>query len=284
MLALLFFSVFQNILWSEQPIVLVPGADEIYVFFMDVGQGDSTLIFSHDAAVLIDAGEFRYRNTVLGYLRQLGITRLDYIIATHPHSDHIGGLPTVISQLEVGRILMPDTTNNTAAFENLIDAIDNHEIPLTVPVPGQQFSAGVIQFTVLHPPQGFPGGINNNSIIIRLDHGYTSFMFTGDAERQAELALISSGMPIEANVLRVGHHGSRTSSIPEFLDAVNPDVAVISVGANNQHGHPNRDVIDNLVARNIQIFRTDEMGTVIMRTNGLDIQLIRKEYANVLDN
>jgi len=117
-----------------------------------------------------------------------------------------------------------------------------------------------------------------------LDHGHTSFMFPGDAERQAELALISSGLSISVNVLKLGHHGSRTSSVPEFLDAVNPDVAVISVGANNQHGHPHQDVLNNLAARNIQVFRTDEMGTIIMRTDGADIQLIRMETENALDN
>ena len=250
------------------------GEHEIMVSFIDVGQGDSILVRSRNNAVLIDGGEHTARNAVLNYLRSAGVRRLCYVVATHPHSDHIGGLVTVLGRLEVGAVIMPEVTHNTNTFERFLEAIENNHIDVVFPTPGQQIQAGILDFTVIAPPNPHPSNnLNNASVVMRLVHGQTSFLFTGDAERELEEWMVNSGQNIASNVLKVAHHGSRTSSIDTFLDAVNPSAAVISLGANNRYGHPHREVMDRLNARNIRIHRTDHMGTIRMITNGREIHL-----------
>jgi len=248
---------------------LAPGGNEIIVAFLDVGQGDSILIRSRHNAVLIDGGETNRGDTVLGYLRRMGITRLDYVIATHPHSDHIGGLVTILNRVEVGRVLMPDVVHTTTAFENFLSVIENNRIAAHAPTQGERFTAGIIDFTVLAPVSGFAGSnLNDASIVIRLEHGTTSFVFTGDAEGASERAMIAAFECLRADVIKIGHHGSRTSTTEAFLDAVQPTAAVISVGGNNRFGHPHPDVIARLNYRGIQILRTDKMGSIVMATDG----------------
>ncbi|MCL2572529.1 MAG: MBL fold metallo-hydrolase [Defluviitaleaceae bacterium] len=251
-----------------------PGDNEIIVAFLDVGQGDSILIWSRDNAVLIDGGEFRQRDVVMGYIRRAGISRLDYVIATHPHSDHIGGLVGVLGQVEVGQVLMPDVVHTTATFENFISIIENNQISVASPEVGERFQAGIIEFIVL-APQPVAGNLNDASLVVRMQHGETSFIFTGDAEAASERAMVVSGLDLNSDVLKVGHHGSRTSTTAAFLDAVSPRAAVISVGANNQFGHPHADVMTRLYERGIVVYRTDDMGTIMMATNGEKIVLVQ---------
>ena len=255
------------------PSPLMPGDNEIIVAFLDVGQGDSILIRSRDNAVLIDGGDTNQGPAVLEYLRQAGISRLDYVIATHPHSDHIGGLIPVMNRVEVGRVLMPDVVHTTATFENFLGVIENNQIPVTAPMAGDNFRAGIIDFTVLAPGAGF-ANLNDASIVIRLDHGETSFIFTGDAEVGSERSMLASGLDLHADVIKIGHHGSRTSSSGAFLDGVQPAVAVISVGRGNRFGHPHPEVLERLVYRGIAILRTDELGTIVLATDGENIVLL----------
>lgn len=263
-------------LTSDGAIVLEPG--EVLVSFIDVGQGDAILVRSRDHAVLIDGGEHAQRNALTGYLRGAGIRRLDYVVATHPHSDHIGGLVTVLSQFEVGHVVMPDITHNTATFLRFLEVIDNRDIPVIFPLPGDSIRAGILDFAVLGPPNPHPGpvrNLNNASIVLRLEHGQTSFLFTGDAERELEEWLVNSGANLSSTVLNVGHHGSRTSSTEAFLDAVNPIAAVITLGENNRYNHPHDEVMQRLNARDIMVYRTDQLGTIRMITNGQRIDHIR---------
>ena len=288
MLLILAFALIYHFFWDDiqtrfdihlggiRPVALEE--NEILVSFIDVGQGDSILVRSRDHAVLIDGGEHSQRNAVLRYLRNSGVRRLDYVVATHFHSDHIGGLVTVLRQLDIGRVVMPDATHNTVTFENFLAVIENNNIGVTFPSPGDRLQIGIIDLAVIAPPNPHPGpanNLNNTSIVLRLEHGQNSFLFAGDAEHELENWILSSGANISSTVLKVGHHGSQTSTSEAFLDAVSPRAAVISLGANNTYGHPHREVMNRLNARNILIYRTDQLGTIRMITDGQRIDLLR---------
>jgi len=272
MVLVLAFALAYNFIFTG---TLIPGDNEIIVAFLDVGQGDSILIRSRDHAVLIDGGDVNRQEPVLTYLRQVGVSRLDYVIATHPHSDHIGGLIAVLNRVDVGYVLMPGVIHTTTAFENFISVIEHNQIPTHAPVPGENFRAGIIDFTVLAPARGFAGSnLNDASIVVRLDHGDTSFLFTGDAEANNERAMLASGQDLRADVIKIGHHGSRTSTTEAFLDEVQPVAAVISLGRGNRFGHPHSEVLERLAYRGISVYRTDELGTVAMATDGERIILL----------
>jgi competence protein ComEC len=251
--------------------------NEIRVHFIDLGQADGILLQSAQNAVLIDGGEYATRDTLVNYLRNAGITTLDYVVATHPHSDHIGGLAAVIQQFYVKNVLMPDATNNTATFEKLLTAIENKGISITVPSVGDKITAGIIKFTVLAPAKDFKD-LNNASLVLRMAHGETAFLFTGDAETLSEKEMLNSGLNLRANVLKAGHHGSRTSTSSEFLDAVRPGTVVVSCGTGNSYGHPHKEFLEivSQPERNITLLRTDKLGTIIITTNGQEIKLYVK--------
>ena len=246
----------------------IPPDGEIRVHFIDVGQGESILVQSRQHSVLIDAGLPAAAGIVTSYLEQLGISTLDYIIATHPHSDHIGGMPAILDRFEIQNFWMPDVIHETAAFERLLEALERNHIYITTVEAGARINAGIINMIVVSPREGVHANLNDYSIVLHMSHGNTSFLFTGDAETPAEMQMISGEQPIKANVLNIGHHGSRTSTTEAFLDAVNPQIAVISLGANNQFGHPHRYVINRLTEREIKILRTDELGTIVISTDG----------------
>ena len=269
-LALIYFFL-GDVIFPPSNAIIIPTEGEIIVSFIDVGQGDAILIRTNENAVLIDAGEHHRRQAVLDELRAAEISRLCYVVATHPHSDHIGGLATILRDFEIGTLLLPDATNNSETFENFLEAIENHNIEIKIPVPGENILAGNIFLQILSPPENF-SDINNNSIVLRMVHGETAFLFTGDAEAAAENFLLATAN-LRADVLKVSHHGSRSSSSDAFLDAVSPEIAVISVGANNRFQHPHAEIIARLSARGVKIFRTDENGTVRMISDGKQIRI-----------
>jgi beta-lactamase superfamily II metal-dependent hydrolase len=247
--------------------IVIPTEGEIIVSFIDVGQGDAILVRTAENAVLIDGGEHRHRQAVIDELRAAEISRLCYVVATHPHSDHIGALTTILRDFEIGTLLLPDVTNNSETFENFLEAIENHDIEIKIPIAGENILAGNIFMQIISPPsENFPG-INDNSIVLRMVHGETAFLFTGDAESAAENFMLAN-YNLRADVLKVSHHGSRTSTSDAFLDAVSPAIAVISVGANNRYSHPHTEVLARLSARGAKIYRTDEIGTVRLITDG----------------
>lgn len=241
------------------------------VHFINVGQGDCELIESDGRYMLIDAGEQDEKDSVIRYLEELGVKKLDYVIGTHPHSDHIGGLAAVIEAFEVDKVILPPKEHTTGTFERLLDAIAAKGLKITKPVAGSVYELGGASFTVIAPNNDYEDNLNNWSVGIRLDYGSNSFVLTGDAEAAAEADICSNGISLQADVLKLGHHGSSTSNSMEFLEKVNPDYAVISCGRNNSYGHPHREVMQDMEKLGIQIFRTDQMGTIIAASDGNEI-------------
>jgi competence protein ComEC len=246
--------------------------EKLTVHFIDVGQGDSELIVYGEKAMLIDAGEAENGEAIVSYLHNLGITKLEYIIATHPHSDHIGGLPEVIENFDVGKIITPklpeDKTPTTKVYEKFIDAVSAKGYKLTAAVAGDKYKLGEAEFTVLSPDENADfSDLNDYSVVIRLVYKDSSWLFTGDAEKPAEEAMLLSGENLHADILKVGHHGSGNSSTEKFLAAVKPRWAVIEVGAGNSYNHPTDEALTRLEGYT-KIFRTDNDGTIIFETDG----------------
>jgi len=261
-------------------------SNEIRVHYIDVGQGDATLIQSADNAVLIDGGDTKTQKKFINYLRSTGITSIDYVIATHPHDDHIGGLPQVIQQFTVKDILMLDTVIPSSSFKQLVTVMEAKGIKFAQPTVGDTFTAGIIKFTALAPVKKFKD-LNNRSIVVRMVYGETAFLFTGDAEALSEREMLKGERTLRSDVLKAGHHGSGSSTTSEFLDAVHPSVVVISCGKKNTYGFPAEKVLTNIMRpdRNITLLRTDEDGTVVISTDGQKITLPRKkEVTHALGN
>lgn len=244
---------------------------KLKVHFIDVGQADSILIQSDEQAMLIDAGNNGDSEEVVAYIKSQNIELLDYVIGTHPHEDHIGGLDAVIESFDIGVIYMPKAMSTTKTFEDVLNAISNKGMKVTTPVPGTTVRLGEASFTILAPNSDSYKETNNYSIVIKLEHGNNSFIFTGDAEDVSEKEMIEKGYDLSANVLKVGHHGSSSSTTEEFLMKVNPQYAVICVGKDNKYGHPHREIVDLLNKMGIKIYRTDENGTITAISDGESI-------------
>ena len=240
----------------------------VVAHFIDVGQGDATLIRTSEGHVLIDGGDRHAGPIVVRYLRRARVSRIEYVVATHPHADHIGGLIDVLGAFEVGTIIMPRVAHTTITFERFIEAIEENNIPVREPVPGETIVMGDAVFTIVAPNSSGYANLNDYSVSLLLSYGTVRFLFTGDAEAVSEAEMLERGHDLFAQVLHVGHHGSRTSTTQPFLDAVSPLVAVISVGADNQFGHPHAEVVNRLMAAGATIYRTDRHGTIRISTDG----------------
>ncbi len=242
--------------------------DGLLVHFIDVGQGDSILIQQDGHAMLVDAGENDQGETVVSYLKEQGITQLDYVIGTHPHSDHIGGLDDVIQAFETGRVFLPPATHTTATFEDVLDAVEARGLSLTMPQPGDVWELGDASFTILAPNGDYGDDLNNWSIGIRVEYGQNHVVLCGDAEAQAEEDICENGLELQADILKAGHHGSSTSSSSLFLDRVAPTWAVIQCGQGNSYGHPHQETLEKFQQRGIKVFRTDLDGTIVASSDG----------------
>ncbi|MFY9198662.1 MAG: ComEC/Rec2 family competence protein [Acutalibacteraceae bacterium] len=247
------------------------------VHFIDVGQGDCIFIKIGDNTMLIDSGEKNNDEKIIKYLRNNGVDRVDYIIATHPHSDHIGAMETIIESFEIKNVIMPRLSEQnmptTKGYEKFLIAVKNSGANVIAATPFNEYEFGDANFAILSPSNQSKN-LNNMSVVIKLSFGDTSFLFTGDAESQVEQELISSGYDIRSNVLKMGHHGSNTSNTERFLQAVNPSFSVISCGKDNSYGHPHEEVVELLNKYDINYKRTDKNGIIVVGSDGSNLTYI----------
>ena len=247
------------------------GSNNLKVHFIDVGQADSILIQQGNENMLIDAGNNDDENTLKNYLNKLGVKEFKYVVGTHVHEDHIGSLDYIINSFKVGKVYFPKTTATTKTFENVANAVKSKGMQFTAPEVGDTFNIGQAKCTILAPNSSKYEDANNYSIVIKLEYGSKSFLFTGDAEEILEKEMLDKGVNLKADVLKAGHHGSKSSTSDKFLDAVNPEYTVISVGRDNDYGHPNKETLDKFSKKGIKVYRTDESGTIVATCDGNNI-------------
>lgn len=241
--------------------------DEMKVHFIDVGQGDSTLITCGDHSMLIDAGDDSKGTALQNYLRKQNVEKLDYLILTHPDADHIGGAPVIITKFEISKVFISNYEKDNKTYQKLIQALDNKRLKYSTPKVGTQYSLGTATITILAPNDEYDNP-NDSSLALLIQNGNNSFLFTGDAGEDAENDILDNKIDISADVYKVGHHGSRYSTSKDFFKAVSPTYAVISCGENNSYGHPHAETLNTLRTNGVKVYRTDEDGTIIATSDG----------------
>lgn len=241
------------------------------VHFVDVGQGDGAIVVCDGKTLVIDGGTAENGAKMVEYLQNtLHVSKVDFVIGTHPHADHIGGLPDVIRACKVKKLYSPVDEFEAKTFETMKRAADDKKLKITVPQAGQSFSLGRAKVEFL-APLGIYDNVNDLSLVIRITYGQTAFLFTGDAERPSEYDMTDSGEDLSATVLKVGHHGSNTSTSYIFLRQVMPAYAIISCGKDNAYGHPHEEVLSRLADEGAAVYRTDECGRIVCRSNGAKV-------------
>jgi competence protein ComEC len=262
-----------------EPLALEPHTDGLLqVHYIDVGQGDAILILTPDGkAALIDGGEAR--SGALQYLRDQGVRKLDLVVVTHPHDDHIGGLPEIFKAIPVSKVATNGQPHTTLSYERLLEAVIDSQAEYLEVKRGDSLAVGSLELQVLHPGEKMVESHNENSVVLLMGYGNMTFLFTGDAERGAEQSILASGYPVKATVLKVGHHGSRSSSSPDFLASVRPEIAIFSAKAGNLYGHPHSETLDALTAVGSVVYGTDRYGSIVIRTDGRSYEIL-SEQAN----
>lgn len=249
------------------------------VHFLNVGQADCILLeLPNNQKMIVDAGNNEDKDTIISYIDSLGIKRFDYLVGTHPHEDHIGSLDSLINTYEIGSIYMPNISSNTKTFEDVLLAVKNKGLKINAPTPGSYIlndNQG-LSIQVLAPNCNNYEDLNNYSIVLKVKYKDTAFLLTGDAEEISENEILSKGYDVKANVLKVGHHGSSSSTSQRFLNKVNPKYAVISVGQDNKYGHPHDETIAKLNSAGVQVLRTDTDGTIVITSDGGNLTIDKK--------
>jgi competence protein ComEC len=256
---------------------------ELKVHYIDVGQADSALVqYSNDGedyTILIDAGNWN-RNDVVNYLTSQSISQIDIAIGTHPDADHIGQLDKILSSFAVEEVWLSGNTSNSQTFQRLISAIDTYDVNYYEPRMGDEFEIGPLQIEVLYP-RTISENDNDESISLKVTYGEVRFIFTGDASTSDELKMIQSGLNLKADILKLGHHGSSTSTHPTFLNEVSPSVAIYSAGVDNTYGHPHEEVVSRIKSSNIDLYGTNVHGTIIVSTDGKDYKILTKKDGTI---
>lgn len=241
---------------------------KLNIYFLDVGQADSILINYDNEYALIDAGNNADGSLLVDYFKDLNINEFKYVFGTHAHEDHIGGMDDIINNFKINNFYMPDVVTTTKTFEDVLDSLDKNNVKFDTPSIGDTFTLGDTELIVLYIGNDSKN-LNNSSIVLKLSYKDTSYLFMGDATSVVEKKLNKS--KLHANVIKIGHHGSEYSSTETFIKSVNPQYAIISVGKNNSYNHPSSTIINRLKDNNIKIYRTDEDGTIVLNSNGINI-------------
>lgn len=296
-LILLLLFVSAIVFYSDNPSI--PTLNNIYNFFnisngtvnedyesyplsvhiLNVGKADAIYIKSNENNLLIDSGDTDTKEQVVQYLKNNNVKKLDLIIATHPHKDHIAGMPNVINTFSIDKFIMPDLSEDivptSKTYTSMLKSLNDNNVPVEKPIPGDTFDIGDLNIEILGPVNKYEN-LNDNSVVAKITYKNTSFLFTGDAEKDSEADLISSGTNLKSTVLKVGHHGSKTSSTQKFLSATSPKYAVISVGPDSNN-LPKESTIERLKKNNIETYRTDKNGTVVFVSDGDNIDVFTEK-------
>ena len=268
---------------QERSVQPVEEGGSFQIHFIDVGQADAALVICDGHYMLIDGGNAEDSDLVYAYLERHGAKRLDYMVASHAHEDHIGGLSGALNYAAVDTAFCPVTEYSSKVFQNMVKYLGEQGKSLTVPAPGDKFSLGSAQVEILGPVKEYDD-TNDTSIVLRIDYGETSFLFTGDMETGAERDLLESGADVRATVLKAGHHGSDTSTSYQFLRAVMPQYTVISVGEGNSYGHPSDEVLSRFRDAGTEVYRTDMQGHIIAKSDGKTVTFTTEKEADTATN
>ena len=255
---------------GDKPQAIVVPEGEMEVHFIDVGQADCALLASGGRFMLIDGGNNDDADRITSYLKNAGVKTLDIVVGTHPHEDHIGSLDAAIENFDVGAVYMPDVAVDTKTYRDVIEAVSEKGLQVKHPEPGDVLDFNGLPVEIFGPVKEY-SNLNNDSIVLRVSVGETAFLFTGDVETDAEYDILEQGFDIDADVLKVSHHGSASSSVEEFLAYTDADYAVISVGVGNSYNHPEAVTLKRLQNYGMKIFRTDQQGTIVCNTDGENI-------------
>ena len=263
-------------IWRDGRKQLPEDATGMEVTFLDVGEGDSILVIADGEAMLVDGGLPEYSDFLYAYLKNRELDHLRYVVCTHPHADHVGGLSGALRYATAEEAFCSTTEYDSRSFESFLKILREQGVELRVPEIGSKFNLGAAEITVISPAREYEE-LNDSSLVLRIDYGSTSVLLTADAGYDAELDMMDSEYSLKADLLKVGHHGSGSSSYFYFLDEVMPEYAVISVGKDNENGHPSQNVLDKLEKLGAEIYRTDTDGTVTFISDGKSIRPEDKE-------